>query len=185
VPLEGSRSVGPLAPGAASTGTTAVTIPANTTAGTYYIVAKADGGGSVAESYETNNTRVWPIRIGPDLVVFSASLSSSTIAAGASATMTTTVTNQGAGLAAGSMVAFYLSRDLTVDATDLLLLPSRVVPELATGAANTASTLVTVPVTAPAGTWYVLAKADAEAAVAESIETNNVRFVRPVTITPP
>jgi subtilase family serine protease len=185
VPLAGSHSVGPLAPGAASVGTTVVTIPPDTTAGTYYLVAKADGGGSVVESYETNNTRAWPIRIGPDLVVFAASLSSATIQAGSSATMTTTVQNQGAGLAASSTVAFYLSRDLTVDATDVPVSPSRTVPELATGAASAASTLVTIPVTTPAGTWYVLAKADAEAAVAESIETNNVRFVRPVTITSP
>ena len=69
VPIGGSRSVGALAPGAASAGTTAVTMPADTTPGTYYIIAKTDGAGSVAESLETNNTRGWPIRSGADLVI--------------------------------------------------------------------------------------------------------------------
>jgi subtilase family serine protease/subtilisin family serine protease len=183
--LGGSRSVGPLAAGATSAGTTVVTIPPDTAPRTYYLVAKADGGSSVAESYETNNTYVSSIRIGPDLVVYSASLSSATLKAGASATLTNTVLNQGAGPAAGSTVAFYLSRDLVVDATDLPLLPSRMVPPLAGGAGDTASTVVTIPASTPAGTWYVLARADAGDTVAESMETNNVLFVRTIQVTPP
>ncbi|HUE86487.1 MAG TPA: CARDB domain-containing protein [Vicinamibacterales bacterium] len=185
VPFGGSRSVGPLAAGAASAGTTVVTIPPDTAPGTYYIIAKADGGGSIAESYETNNTRGSSIRIGPDLVISSGSLSVSTITAGSSATLTNTVTNQGAGLAASSLIAFYLSKDLTVDAADVPLSPSRMVPELATGASSAASTVVTIPAATPAGTWYVLARADAEAAVAESVETNNVRFVGSIQVTTP
>jgi subtilisin family serine protease/uncharacterized membrane protein len=185
LPVGGGRSVGPLAPGAASAGTTVVTIPPDTTAGTYYIIAKADGGGTVGESSETNNTRAGSIRVGPDLVVYSASLSSSTIPAGASATLTTTTQNQGAGLAGVSTVAFYLSKDLTVQGGDIPLAPSQMVPALATGASSTASIVVTIPVGTAAGTWYLLAVADAEAAVAESVETNNVRFVRAVQVTPP
>jgi len=59
------------------------------------------------------------------------------------------------------------------------------VPELATGASSEASTIVTVPPATPAGNWYVLARADAEGAVAESVETNNVRFVRSIQVTAP
>jgi subtilase family serine protease len=59
------------------------------------------------------------------------------------------------------------------------------VSALATGASSTASIVVTIPVGTAAGTWYLLAVADAEAAVAESVETNNVRFVRAVQVTPP
>ena len=185
LPIGGSRNVGLLAAGASSAGTTSVTIPPDTTPGTYYIVAKADGGGSVAESSETNNTRVWSIRVGPDLVVFTASLSSTTLPAGSSATLTNTVKNQGAGLAASSTVAFYLSKDLTVDAADIPLPLSRMVPELATGATSQASTIVTIPTATPTGTWYVLARADAEATVAESLESNNVMFVRAIQVTSP
>ena len=185
VPIGGSRSVGALAPGAASAGTTAVTMPADTTPGTYYIIAKTDGDGSVAESLETNNTRGWPIRSGADLVISAATLSVSTIKAGLSATLNNTVQNQGTGFAAGSTVAFFLSRDLTLDGTDIPLPPSRTVPELATGAVSVASTIVTVPATTPLGTWYLLARADADGVVAESNETNNVRFVRALEVTPP
>jgi hypothetical protein len=32
-------------------------MPAGTLAGTYYIIAVADGDGGVAETYETNNTK--------------------------------------------------------------------------------------------------------------------------------
>jgi subtilase family serine protease len=185
ISIGGSRNVGALAAGASSAGITGATIPLDTAPGSYYIIAKADGGGSVAESSETNNTRVWSIRVGPDLVVFSASLSSTTIQAGSSATLTNTVKNQGAGLAASSTLAFYLSKDLTVDAADIPLPPSRMVPELATGGSSQASTIVTIPAPTPAGTWYVLARADAEAAVAESLETNNVMFVRSIQVTSP
>ncbi len=50
------RAVGLLSPNASSGGVTPVTIPAGTAPGTYYMVAQADGGGSVAESTENNNT---------------------------------------------------------------------------------------------------------------------------------
>ena len=102
-----------------------------------------------------------------------------------SATLNNTVQNQGTGFAAGSTVAFFLSRDLTLDGTNIPLPPSRTVPELATGAVSVASTIVTVPATTPPGTWYLLAKADADGVVVESNETNNVRFVRALEVTPP
>jgi len=55
--LSGGRPVGPLSSGATSSGTSVITIPAGTTAGTYYLLAKADGDGDTAESVETNNVR--------------------------------------------------------------------------------------------------------------------------------
>jgi YD repeat-containing protein len=53
--LTGRRSVPGLAPGATSTGMVNVTIPSNTAAGTYNLLACADDTMVVAESYETNN----------------------------------------------------------------------------------------------------------------------------------
>jgi subtilase family serine protease len=44
-----------LASGATSAGSTSVTIPAGTAPGAYYILARADATGAVAESSETNN----------------------------------------------------------------------------------------------------------------------------------
>jgi len=51
-----SRVVDALAAGASISGTTSLTIPATTTAGTYYIIGKADAEGVVPETSETNNT---------------------------------------------------------------------------------------------------------------------------------
>jgi hypothetical protein len=52
-----------LAAGTKSADTTNVTIPANTTPGAYYILAKADDGGVQAESKETNNVKFVPLTV--------------------------------------------------------------------------------------------------------------------------
>jgi subtilase family serine protease len=54
-----------LAPGASSPGSTPVTIPTGTAAGTYVIIAIADPDGDVAEAIESNNTKVTAITIAP------------------------------------------------------------------------------------------------------------------------
>ena len=55
--LEARRSVPALAPGATSSGSVAVMVPAATPRGAYVLLACADAGGVVAESSETNNCR--------------------------------------------------------------------------------------------------------------------------------
>jgi subtilase family serine protease len=57
VVLSDSRSVPALDPAASSTGSTPLTIPAGTSPAKYYILAKADGDGAVAETSETDN--IW------------------------------------------------------------------------------------------------------------------------------
>ena len=52
-----------LAAGALSAGTAAITIPAGTAPGTYYLFAVADGDGAVAETSETNNARLAVIQV--------------------------------------------------------------------------------------------------------------------------
>ena len=61
----GFRAVGPLAPGASSTFTKVLTVPANTPTGTYYIIAKADATAVVIEYSETNNTKYKQITVAP------------------------------------------------------------------------------------------------------------------------
>ena len=66
--------VGPapgLDPGVSSPGSTTVSIPSNTTAGTYYLIASADGDNSVLETNETNNSLPRFVSIGGDLVISS------------------------------------------------------------------------------------------------------------------
>jgi subtilisin family serine protease/subtilase family serine protease len=55
--LLGARPVGALAAGASHVASTPLVVPAGTAPGTWWVIAVADGGGSVAESRENNNTR--------------------------------------------------------------------------------------------------------------------------------
>jgi parallel beta-helix repeat protein len=67
--LTGFRAVATLGAGAVSTGTLSVTIPAGTTAGSYFLLACADDAGQVVESSEANNcgasTRQVTVTVGP------------------------------------------------------------------------------------------------------------------------
>jgi len=65
VQLAGSRAVPSLAPGALNLGTTAITIPAGTAPGFYYVIAVADADGVVTEIQETNNARGLLIQVVP------------------------------------------------------------------------------------------------------------------------
>ena len=180
--LDGSRTVPALAPGASNTGSTTVTIPAQTAAGTFYIIARADVGNAIAENNETNNTRSRSIAIGPDLIFLSASLSLVSIPAGANVTITDKVTNQGGDLAPSSTARFYLSTNATLDGADVVL-GSRLVPELAVAASSSGSTTVTIPAATVPGTYYVIAQADGDGVVAESLESNNVSTIRSIQVT--
>jgi subtilase family serine protease len=170
--LLGSRPADALAPGASSVATTALTIPAATAVGSYWIIAQADAAGTVAETLETNNTTARSIQIGPDLLVSSLT-APATAASGATIAVTDTTKNQGGGAAGATTTAFYLSTNPTVDAADTPL-GSRSVPALGAGAVSTATTSLPLPGDLATGTYYVLARADAGAAVVETQEGNNV-----------
>jgi subtilase family serine protease len=167
----GSRGVPALAGGATNSGSVSVTIPAGTATGSWYIVAQADADGAVTETSETNNIYARSIKIGPDLAVTSLSAPTSA-AAGQAIAVADTTKNQGGGSAEPSLTQFYLSINSIFDASDSLL-GSREVTALAGGAASAASTSVTIPPGTAAGTWYIIARADAEAVVIETSETNN------------
>jgi subtilase family serine protease len=169
-----SRSVGPLAAGASSSGAATLTLPPTLATGTYFLIAQADGDGAIAELNEINNGRAAAIRVGPDLVVsaFTAPLRA---AAGGTIVVTDTTANSGSGAAAASTTTFYLSLNITLEAGDIRLTPARSVPALAAGQASASSTTVTLPDVAP-GPWYVLAVADDSAGVTETQETNNTKF---------
>jgi len=173
VPLQG-RSVPALDGGVSSSGSTSVTIPASTQDGVYYLFAKADATDVVPECNETNNTRTWLIRIGPDLVISTAT-APSRAAAGVPIDVTETTQNSGTGNAGGSVTAIYLSTNTLLDSADVRL-ASRTVPSLAPGAASAKTTSVTLP-TINAGTWYLIVSADDNREVTETLETNNTRAV--------
>jgi hypothetical protein len=173
----GTRSVPSLARGASSGPvTTSVTIPSGLAAGTYTIIARADANGAVTESSETNNTRSIAVLVGPDLIV-SSFTGPSTASRGQTVSVRDTTKNQGASSAGASTTRFYWSRNSTWDSSDVAL-GARSVPTLAAGASSgPVNTSVKIPAGVAAGTYYLIARADAGSAVAESSETNNTRSI--------
>ncbi len=167
----GSRVIPSLAAGAASSGSTSVTIPAGTCTGTYYIIAVADADNAVLETNEANNTKNKSIKIGADLIV-SALTAPLIVSSGQVISVNDITKNSGGCIAGASTTKLYWSANATYDAGDTYL-ASRAVPSLAAGAANAGSTSVTVPAGASIGTYYIIARADADNAVSETSETNN------------
>jgi subtilase family serine protease len=176
------RPVPDLASGASDSQATSLVIPEGTATGTYFLIAMADDNLSVYESHEGNNARVALIRIGPDLTVPAVTVPTSA-GAGSTTVVSDTTSNIGAGAAAASKTAFYLSANFVLDASDALL-GSRHVPSLPPGETSTGSLSVVIPASTPAGTYYVVAEADGDQAVPETLEANNRRFSRAVQIGP-
>jgi len=106
----------------------------------------------------------------PDLIISSLNAPAST-APGVSVEVANTVKNQGTAPAGSFDVRFYLSANQILDDTDLLL-ATKSVTGLAAGSSNSYPTTVMIPADA-AGSYYIIASADQDGAVAESIETNN------------
>jgi subtilase family serine protease len=180
--LLGSRTVGILAPNAASSAPTTFTIPASTLPGSYYIVARADDSGAVPESDETNNTRAVLIRLSPDLIVSALTVPSSA-AAGSIVSVTDTTKNQGQGSTPATTTRFYLSRNTTFEPSTDIEIGSRGVGLLASGSSSPGGASLTIPAGTVPGTYYILARADGDNAVAESNEGNNTTN-KPITISP-
>jgi subtilase family serine protease len=168
----GSRGVPALGTSATSTATTQVTVPAGTPSGTYYVLAVADWTGAILESVESNNTRLSSSRVGPDLVVSTLTAPSSA-AAGTTVSVSDTTRNQGGETAAAAVTAYYLSANAVLDAADVLL-TMRTVPSLVPGGSQSGSISLVIPGSTAGGTYYVIAKADGDNSVAESLENNNI-----------
>jgi len=79
--------------------------------------------------------------------------------------VTDTTKNNGPVNAPASTTKFYWSTNTTWEIGDTYL-GSRSVPMLAAGASSAGSASVTIPAAATAGTHYIIAKADANSAVA-------------------
>jgi len=172
VPLAGARSVPGLAPGATSVGSTSLLIPSTSLTGSYYLIAKADGDNTAPETQESNNTTVKSLQLGGDLVVSAVSVPSN-VGAGSTIVVTDTTTNQGGGTVAASVTRFYLSRTAVLDASATLLAGGRAVADLAAGTGSTGSTTLVIPSSVVTGSYYFIAKADADGANVEALEGNN------------
>jgi subtilase family serine protease len=171
--LLGTRAVPLLGSNAADSGSMTVMIPSTTTAGLYYLLAKADAANVVAEAQEANNLKIGPpIKIGPDLVV-SALTVPPAAGAGGLISVSDSTRNQGASAAGASRTGFFLSTNVLLDGGDTSL-GSRAVGVLAPGAIDAAVTSLQIPPGTSTGTYFVIAKADTNNDVVESVESNNV-----------
>jgi subtilase family serine protease len=171
----GSRTVPVLTPGASSSApSTVLTIPTDTEPGTYYVLAKADGPGAIAETSETNNVKSDQIKVGPDLMVSALSVPS-TAGQGMTIAVTDTTKNNGAGAAGASITRFFLSPNSSFSEGDTPL-ETRPVGPLAAGVSSVATTNVTIPTGYPTGSFYLIAVADVANAVGETSESNNTRY---------
>jgi subtilisin family serine protease len=112
----------------------------------------------------------------PDLVV-SALSAPSTVGTLSAFTVTATVKNQGALEAGATTLKFYLSSNAALDA-GATLLGSREIAPLGVGVESSGSTALNIPVGKVSGTYYLIARADADDGVVEGDEANNTRSVQ-------
>ena len=179
VPL-GARSVPSLDPGTAHTKITSLTIPAGTASGPYFIIARADTSGSIAELSETNNTTAQPILIGGDLVVqwMTAPLVATP---GMIIKVRDSTKNIGGQQVGATTTRYHLSVDPVLGSGDAVL-GSRTVPGLPPGGVSTGSLIsVTIPATTASGTYFIIVRADADNVVTEAGESNNI-LTQPIEI---
>ena len=169
-----------------STGAT-LSLPANITPGTYYLIAKVDNSSALQESNELNNSICLLIEVEeppsqlPDFVIRTASVSPSIVDAGASFNISYGLSNQGTGYGGYSYTCYYLSTDATFSPNDIpigsnfcLQLP----PFSSTQTGGTAS----IPAGTSPGEYYIILQADCSDWYEELNENNNLAAV-PITVT--
>jgi len=174
--LVGDRLLPSLGVGLTDAGVTAVTIPANTPSGSYFLGAVADHQSALPESNEANNAlagnQVTVTNSLPDLVVTTINAPTS-VNTGSLLSGQITVRNQGASSTViGGTIAMYLSEDTVIDASDMLL-GTLAFPELWTGQYQTLSYKFGITIDTPRGRYWVGAVVDSTGVVVESDETNN------------
>lgn len=176
--LGGSKAVASLSPGAAAGGSATVTVPASTPLGSYFVLACADDLRVVTELDEAFNcgASFSPIQVTlPDLRETAVVNPPANANAGQSFSVTDTVQNFGSVQAGSLTTRYYLSTDNVKNSGDVLLTGSRAIAALNGGQSSTGTVTVTIPSSAAAGTYRLLACADDLKAVNETSETNNCR----------
>ncbi|MBP7935837.1 MAG: S8 family serine peptidase [Phycisphaerae bacterium] len=172
-----SWSVDGLGAGESTSFQTALTIPLGTASATYYVIARTDDGDAVlSEVSETNNIRYAPIKIGADLTIPTLA-APSTSGMGQVITVTATVKNGVTSSPTGPFVTrVYLSTNTTIDAGDSEI-GSCSTADLQAGQSTPCSLSVAITSDIVAGSYYLIAKADADdAVVSETSESNNTKY---------
>ena len=168
-------------------------LPGSLAPGTYYIGGIADYTNAIAESNETNNNHeVTKITVTapaqPDLVAAFDAVSSTTIAAGGSATIDYWLVNFGKGAASASTTGIYLSTDATITTSDTLLTTVASASLTANGTAGYYDhqiVALNLSGSLAPGTYYIGGIADYTNAVAEGNEANNNHEATKIIVTGP
>jgi subtilase family serine protease len=199
--LLATRRVTGLAAGAVSTAVTSVRLPNTLTAGSYFLIVRADIAGvppgEVTEADETNNARATALTVvRPDLLVQSVTATSSVaatptaVAPGVPITVRTTIKNQAVapGVAPPTVLRLFLSGDTILDSSDAQLGNDIPVPALAGGGIVTLTRSVPIPPSTQPGPYYVMAQVNAANTVQEAdspAQGNDVKAtLTPVTVGP-
>jgi subtilase family serine protease/photosystem II stability/assembly factor-like uncharacterized protein len=185
-PLGVTRTVPPLGPGAVSTATTRLTIPAAAEPGIHNVLVTADVGNVVREASELNNVLASATIIValPDVTVTTVTAPAST-AGGRTISVANTVKNVGAVPTSAPVdVAFFLSVDTQHDDGDVPLGVTRTVGILPPQGVSSATTPLLIPPATAPGVYRVLVVADGANVLAEENETNNVGASGPLVIGP-
>ncbi|MCA8980016.1 MAG: hypothetical protein H6831_16720 [Planctomycetes bacterium] len=180
--LIGQRTVFSLGVGFGSAQSFPYTIPTDVPLGFYRLGAIADVGQVIVELDEDNNARAASGQVevyvppppAPDLSVTTLAVDLTTVVAGGDLSIDDVVRNGGELASGSTRVAFYLSTDEEIDATDTLL-GVRTVAGLAVEAESSGSTTVSLPTSLAAGTYWLGAIVDDLDTVSESDEENNVK----------
>lgn len=157
---------------------TSVTIPSGTSLEQWYLLAYIDGYYGAEESDESNNVDYISITVTentslPDLILSFYGASPSTINAGGSTSLTFNLTNSGEASAGSNTTEIYLSSNTTCENYMDEYLGSYNFGSINVGENNTTGMTVTIPPETEVGTWYIVARVDANDEVNESNEDNN------------
>ena len=175
------RSLASLSPismnaGASRTFSQEVTIPKNTTPGTYYIGYIVDTGKNIREKSETNNTGYTAITVVkpsfPDLAVDFVGVDRRQVRAGDSILVDCQRSNKGNERSSAFDHGIYLSKDRTINSRDKQLLKlGRII--MRAGALINSSYKVTIPKDTTPGIYYVGYILDIGDIIRETNESNN------------
>lgn len=168
-------SGGTLNSGSSSYRSASITIPSGTPNGTYYILYYADYNNNVTESVETNNVTYSTVSVqNPfiDLLIQYQSTQTNMIA-GQIYSVSSYIYNQGNTNSTSGNVGYYLSTDMSMDASDVYL-GYYAGGSVYAGNSNFNYSNITIPAGTPAGSYYILFFADYNNNETESNETNNV-----------
>lgn len=141
----------------------------------YYLLAKVDAEEKIEEMNENNNLGYRVMAVGPDLVV-SSIIAPSYAYAGSTISVKETTKNNSTSSStnAASKTKFYLSTDTALDNDDYEFENYHSVPVLGPNGSDTKIISLKIPLV-NAGTYYIIAKADADNEITEYNENNNTR----------